>query len=104
MENWKTLYLRPKAAIEPYRVNGAARWLLAHYPAQFQDERSARMYLFSLFNSDPQLYRSILARYFEASDFYLQRMPDWRNPNRYFSTNSSVYGEDPHLYWRAQAQ
>lgn len=101
MYNSQTLYLRPIANIPEYRIRGCCRWLLAHYPYQFRNETDARLYLLGIWQTNPSLYRSILRRYFEASDYHVDTMPK-RDCNRYFSTYGNSYGEDVHMYWHGQ--
>jgi hypothetical protein len=101
MSNSQTLYLRPISNIPQYRLRGAARWMIYHYPHQFNNVIQAKLYLMGIEQTNPQLYKSILRRYFEASDYSLPKVPTWRDPNRYFSTHNNSYGEDLHTYWRA---
>ena len=100
LDNSQTLYFRPAANIPEYRIRGACRWLIAHYPQQFKDPRQARLYLMRIEKDDISLYRSIMSQYFKASD-YRPEYVAWRNPNQYYTTNSNVYGEEAHQYWQS---
>ena len=93
-----TLYLRPISNIPEYRIRGASRWLIHHFPNQFKNEINARLYLLSLSRENPSVYRSILRRYFEASDYHVETLPK-RNPNKYYTAYSNSYGNDIHMDW-----
>jgi hypothetical protein len=96
-----TLYLRPISNIPEYRIRGACRWLMAHFPGQFKNEINARLYLLSLSRENPTVYKSILRRYFEASDYHVNTLPK-RDPNRYYTAYSNAYGNDNHMDWSTQ--
>jgi hypothetical protein len=98
LDNSQTLYFRPAANIPEYRIRGACRWLMYHYPKQFKDPVQTRLYLMRIEHNDISLYRSIMSRYFKASDYHPEYIA-WRNPNQYYTTDSNVYGEEPHQYW-----
>ncbi len=98
MRNDIMLYLMPIANIPEYRIRGACRWLVAHFPSRFVNETHARIYLMNLQQTSPQVYRSIIRRYYQASDYMPETLPK-RNCNRYFSNGVNEYGDELHMYY-----
>lgn len=94
--NSLTLYLRPLAAIPPYQVNNCARWLLMN--GMFRNYRDARMWLNGLEQNQPWRFKSIMSSYYDSTD-YKQDYIDKRDVNKYRSTNTKSYGEDPHMWF-----
>lgn len=92
-----TLYLRPAAAIQPYRINDCARWLVTK--GKFDNYTTARLWLNTLESSHPFQFKAIMSEYFDETD-YKQDYMSKRDVNKYHTGNDgSSYGEEEHMYW-----
>lgn len=94
--NELTLYLRPLAAIPPYRVNDCATWLVAN--GKFPNFTTARMWLSKLEETNPWTFKAVMSSYFSSVD-YKQDYIDKRDVNKYRSSATNSYGEEPHMWW-----
>lgn len=96
--NSLTLYLRPHAAIPPYRVNDCANWLVKQ--GQFKTYYEAKLWLIKEEQDNPWNYKAVMSQYFDATD-YQSDYKSHRDVNKYRSTKSNYYGEDPHMWYSA---
>lgn len=94
--NSLTLYLRPIENIQPYRVNDCAKWLVLN--GKFKSFKDAMKWLILIEQVEPFLYKAVFADYFNATD-YKQDFIDKRDVNKYRSSATNFYGEDPHMWF-----
>ena len=97
-KNSITLYLRPQAAIPAYQVNNCATWLVKR--GDFKTYLDAKMWLVNQEQNSPWNYRAIMSEYFEAND-YQSDYKSHRDVNKYRSSASNYYGEEPHMWYSA---
>lgn len=94
--NSLTLYLRPLASIEPYRVNDCAKWLVIK--GKFKTYKDAITWLMDIEETQPWIYKAIFSDFFNDVD-YKQNYKDKRDVNKYRSSCTNSYGEEPHMWW-----
>ena len=89
------LYLRPSAAIQPYRISECAQWLVEL--GRFKTYRNARLYLNYIGENDRNQFRYIMSLYFDNNIYRYK--PIYNNVNTYHADmDIERYGEQ-HMYY-----
>ena len=88
------LFLRPSAAIQPYRVNECAEWLVEM--GKFRDSLTAKRWLDHLENYHIGRFKYVMSQYFELNiPKYIDKNQDVDKYHEDFPVEQ--YGE-PHMY------
>jgi len=88
------LYLRPIAAIQPYRIAECALWLVEI--GEFKNYTDARSWLNYVEDRNPNQFRHVMSLYFNNN--ITRYIPPKRDVNKYHENwPSERYGE-PHMY------
>jgi hypothetical protein len=91
-----TLWLRPIDNITPREIALCAIWL--RRKGWFRTTAAADKYLFRLEYYDPQGFRRVMSRFYEAIEHenkYFQP----KDPNTYVSGTQTSYGQELHMYY-----
>jgi hypothetical protein len=90
-----TLYLRPTDAIQPYNVRQCAIWLVKK--KVFTDVNKAISWLLFAEENDAFQYKAVMSKYFEETDYRVE-FHRGRDVNKYRSSSSNYYGDEPHMW------
>ena len=91
-----TIYLRPIAYEQPYRLKDCAAWMYGMGRAV--SPAAALKYLKHLEYYHPWSLKAVLAGYYNAIEY----RPDRRQKcdiDRYHTSNINTYGQEPHMWF-----
>mgnify|MGYP001605877516 CR=1 FL=1 len=90
-----TMYLKPLDTQPASALNKCARWLVIE--GRYGTYEGAVKYLAELQYNDIQKYRRILSEYYNATE-QKKEFVVRKDVNKYRSTVSNSYGDEPHMY------
>ncbi len=100
--NNTTIFLRPIEYINPRQFRLAAHWLVSI--RKFPNVQSAESWLSKISYDNPQLFKIVMSNYFtyeiEKNKIpYVAKINDVNDVEKYRSSSSNYYGEEPHMWY-----